>query len=372
MNSRDIEAAARKYETEAQGGGASSDVNDLNDAGVPSGVSTQSVAASEARKLLGQDLSAIFKDQGIHPVVIFGSSGAGKSSFIASLLRYAKRYNDSGLSLEFGEEIFPTEDARWKDMNQLAQYSFFTRDQTFADGNVLPADGGLTDPYFIPVKLTCPDKTQVSFAFLEGKGEWYQPDYSKTNPVQPFQAMLTGFLEQFNSPITAIFLAPFNIEEASVHHITGRLRESDQGLAGAIQEYSKSRRALMGWDKQIFLLTKWDVFCKGIVGDEFADPNTDDVINLLRERFPDSWGKFLGVLPSGRGENQKVAPYCAGVISGSSVLTPAIEDRWLVDLYARRVWNQLHKDATKKALFSDLEPSPEGLLDKFVNWLRGK
>ena len=193
---------------------------------------------------------------------------------------------------------------------------------------------------------------------------------NKTNPNKPFRAILSGFLAQFNSPATVIFLAPFSIEDTAGTHVTDRLRESDEGLAGAVQEYSKSRQHVIGWDKQIFLLTKWDIHY-GIMRDEFANPDTEEVIDLVKERFPNAWGKFLGMLYFGLGENQKVSPYCAGIINGNSVGRPAVKDRWLVDLYARRVWNQLYKDKTGKALYPELEPRPTNIWDKFANWLRG-
>src|SRR5688572_16504725 len=43
--------------------------------------------ASEEQIVLGQELAALFKNAGVHPVLIFGSRGSGKTSMLASLFR---------------------------------------------------------------------------------------------------------------------------------------------------------------------------------------------------------------------------------------------------------------------------------------------
>jgi hypothetical protein len=332
-----------------------------------------SASNRDIQREMGHELSLIFRDNDIHPIVIFGSAGSGKSLLIASLLRYAKRTSESELSLEPMFELIPDHEQKWRDFAALAKGSYHIRDKEFKDGQVLKADANEI-PFFIPLRLKIKNGIDAKFAFLEGKGEWYTPDWSAKNPIKPFQDLLSGFLEQFNAGVTAIFVAPFNIENTVTsvsHHVTERLRESDAGLAGAITEYSRHRRALSDHDRQIYLLTKWDIYCKNISVDSFVDPDTSEVTEVIAERFPESWNHYLGMTQTGEFDTRKVTPYCAAVVDADRIVAVAAEDKPSIDLYARKVWHQIYKNATGLVLFKDLEPRPKSWLDRVAGWIRG-
>jgi hypothetical protein len=274
-------------------------------------------------------------------------------------------------------EVIPDHDQKWRDFCDLARGSYHKRDKEFQNGQVLKADANEI-PFFIPVKLTLESGAEIKFAFLEGKGEWYTPDWDAKNPIKPFQDLLIGFLEQFNSGLTAIFIAPFNIENAETsasHHVTERLRDSDAGLAGAISEYGRHRRALLDHDRQIYLLTKWDIYCKSIAADAFVNPYTLEVKEVIAERFPDSWNQYLGMTQVGESDTRTVSPYCAGVVDADRIVKPAVEDKKSIDLYARKIWHYIFKNATGAVLFDDLEPKIKPwfsrVLDRIASVVRG-
>lgn len=354
-----FEKAALSNAPSKQDGGASAGIN--------------STLSRDVQREMGHELSAIFRDNNIHPVVIFGSAGSGKSFLIASLLRYAKSTSESGLSLSPMFDVIPDHDQKWKDFTALASDSYYKRDREIQNGLVLKADANEI-PFFIPLRLKLESGVEINFAFLEGKGEWYTPDWNAKIPIKPFQDLLIGFLEQFNAGVTALFVAPFSIENAGIssnHHVTERLRDSDAGLAGAITEYSRHRRALLDHDRQIYLLTKWDIHCKSITVDAFVDPDSRQVMDIISERFPDSWNQYLGMMQGGELDNRKVAPYCAGIIDANRILTPAAEDKPSIDLYARKIWHQIYKNATGMVLFHDLEPRPKSWIEKILDRVAG-
>jgi len=325
----------------------------------------------EARQVgLGKDLAKRFKDKKVHPVLIFGSKGSGKTSLIASLLKYMRDRPESDASIEFADSVLPDDDPWWEQTKIWSQDVFYKRVLAYID-NLAPESTQESQPFFIPISLTTKTGIEVKFALLEGKGEWYQPNLEATVPFQKFKSFLQGFLQGYNDTATVIYVAPYvtgSVEETPKS--TG-LRASDLGLLGAINEYLSLRKAFVHQDQHMFLLTKWDVFCASVAAPEFIEPLEEEIQGVFRERYLQSWTRYLNSSVSQENQNRTYSAYCAGLIDGRTVVTAATEDDERVAFYARKLWDWLYQNASGLTLYPDVRPKPLGRFDQFLKWLRG-
>lgn len=324
---------------------------------------------------LGQELATIFKDSGIHPVFIFGSKGSGKTSLLASLFRYIQVSERSDATLSFREDIFPSGDDRWNRHTTWARDVFYRKVHD-AINSKAPQATIEASPFFVPVKLTRSTGEEISFAFLEGMGEWYMPDENAEVPFKPFKGFLQGLLQQFNGSATVIYVAPFTTAGYSANDTaesskSADLRKSDLGLLGAINEYINLRRAQFHQDNHLFLMSKWDIFCGGVSSDSFFNPSGDDIQDAFKDRFIMAWTRFQNLNSSNVKQNKIFSAYCAGVISDLSILKPSQEDSEVIDRYPRKLWDWLHLSHSGIPLYQDMQPRRPNLLDRFIRLLRG-
>src|SRR5688572_24786566 len=70
----------------------------------PSRTSTPN-AEIDVQVRLGQELAALFKDNQVHPILIFGSRGSGKTTLLASLFRYMQQ-PQSHATLSLHDDLF--------------------------------------------------------------------------------------------------------------------------------------------------------------------------------------------------------------------------------------------------------------------------
>jgi len=330
---------------------------------------------NEAEQLqLGKEIGNIFKDQNIHPVFIFGSKGSGKTSILASLFRYIQYTERSQATITFNTDVFPKGEVRWDDQNGWAEALFFKKVFDYI-GNRAPETTQEANPFFVPVTLTTPSGGDIKFAFLEGKGEWYQPDPNPlaTIPFKKFKGFVQGVLQQFNAPASIIYVAPYTTGfAANENPKSDNLRKSDLGLLGALDEYAYLRKAFLHQDNHLFLVTKWDVYCGGISVDAFTEPYGDEIIDVLRERFPLAWAKYQNMNLSSIAQNKTFSAYCSGLIDDKTVISPAEEDNEKIDFYARKMWDWLYNNHTGLTLYPDVKPKPEGFFQKIITLLRGR
>jgi hypothetical protein len=326
-------------------------------------------ASYEEEMQLGQEIAAAFKNNHVHPVFIFGSRGAGKTSLIASLLRYMRDRQEADASIELAEELFPSNDPRWERRIEWSRDVFYRKVFAFIDRQAPPAT--LEElPFFIPVKLVRKNGTGAYFAFLEGKGEWYQPDLTASVPFKKFKGFLQGVLSSFNDTATVIYVAPFVTDSADQGPTHRRMRESDIGLLGALEEYSTARKALFHQDKHLFLMTKWDVCCNSISSDDFLDPDAQEVQRILGERYQLAWKKYVS-MPITNASAKSYSTYCAGIMDGANIAAPADDDAHMISTFPRKLWDTLYQNATGHILYQDVQPKSLGLLDRLLQILRG-
>ena len=330
--------------------------------------SSISDVSEEEELQMGKEVAAIFKDKGVHPILIFGSKGSGKTSLIASLLKYMRDRSEAAASIELAEELFPENDPKWTRRIEWARNVYFKTGFQFIVDRLAPHTTMESQPFFIPVRLTLKNGTFSYFAFLEGKGEWYMPDYDAQVPFRKFKGFIQGLLQSFSNTCTVLYVAPFVTEDKDEGPNAKGLRLSDVGLLGAISEYAGIRKAMFHQDHHLFLVTKWDICCDSIASEKFIDPDEDEVQDVLRERYQLAWTKYLNLsLPV---ENKSYSSYCSGVMDGRTVSAPAAEDSDRIALFPRKLWDNIYQNATKRVLYEDVQPREPGFLDKLLRLLR--
>ena len=332
-------------------------------------------STSENQIQLGGELATIFKDRGVHPVLIFGSQGSGKTALVASMFRYLMDSAQSGASLELREDIFPVEDTRWQRQISWARDVYYKKVIDYIYSKAPPATLE-TEPFFIPVKLTRTTGEEASFAFLEGRGEWYMPVEGEEVPFQRFQGLLQGMLQQYSGPVTVIYVAPYTtggysrsgaVESSQSESMT----RSDLGLLGAINEFITLRKAQFHNDHHLFLMTKWDIRCDGIASNDFRVPSSDIMENAIQERYRMSWSRFQKLNFPEAGNNKTFSVYCSGIINEQAVLRPAQDDIETIDQYPRKIWDWIYKRHTGQHLYTDMQPVKESFLDRMIRAIRG-
>ncbi|MBP0639677.1 hypothetical protein [Cupriavidus sp. AcVe19-6a] len=324
-------------------------------------------SSAEEELQMGKEMAAVFKDKGVHPVLLFGSRGSGKTSLIASLLKYMRDRPDADASIDLAEELFPEGDPRWTKRIGWARDVFYKKSFEFIDRQA-PATTQEAQPFFVPVRVTRKNGAYTYFAFLEGKGEWYMPDYEADVPFQRFRGFIQGLLQSFSSPATVLYVAPFVSEDKDEGPSAKGLQLSDMGLLGAIGEYGTVRKAMSHQDRHLFLVTKWDVCCDSIATEKFLEPEEEDIQTVLAERYQLSWTKYLN-LPLST-ENKSYSTYCAGVMDGRTISAPASEDSDRIAQFPRKLWDALYQNATGRVLYEDVQPRELGWLDKLLGLLR--
>ena len=324
---------------------------------------------------LGSELATLFKDNGVHPVFIFGSKGAGKTSLLTSLFKYFQLSANAEAAIYLFDDLFPSDDARWFQHVSWARDVFYKKVNDTIE-SAAPSATTEPSPFFVPIIIKRKTGEEIKIAFLEGKGEWYMPDETAAVPFKPFKGILQGLLQQFNDAATVIYVAPFTTGgqvrgSAPESSRSVDLRKSDRGLVGAINEYISLRKAHFHHDNHLLLITKWDIYCGGVAGELFVDPPGEYIEEVLNERFELTWTRFQALEISLRTQNKNYSIYCAGVMDGLSIMRPAQEDVDMIDRYPRKIWDWIHKNAVGTSLFEDVQPRKISILDRLIKIIRG-
>lgn len=314
-------------------------------------------------------LSEYLIDKGYHPVMIFGDSGSGKSSLIASLLHYMQQDPDAGAICILGEWIIPTGTPDGDTFAEQAS-EFFHRDiMAFNDGQAAPATR-VDMPFYIPVVVRSKSgKGEVRLAFLESRGEDYKIEVNSTAYFPEVKRQITDVYEKFPGPISLIIVSPFTYRDVYTSHdgLEGeenRIKEGDKALYGALQAYQKFRR----WpemDNYMFVLTKWDMYTKGVSAQEFVTPPKGLAEKMIRDRYPLSWNLFRNMPKTNSASSMQ---YSAGLIAGSGVI--AVPDQFKPAIYRfpRALWNWLYRNASGGTLLYGNAPEPRKT--GFLAWLK--
>jgi hypothetical protein len=295
--------------------------------------------------LSGSLADELFK-KGYHPVMLFGTRAAGKSSLLASLFHYLQSDPESPAIAVRGEWIIPTETTYGKSVADAASRFLNHILNNFHDGNTPPATHD-EFPFYIPVILR-PNNghPEIKLAFLESKGEWYQIKKDSTNLYPELRDEVADVYRKYPNGISILMIAPYVIgdaysDQASSEWAQNELRDSDTALFGALQAYQFARQR-REFDKFLFILTKWDAHIPSIVDKDFLKPPRGMVSYLISQRFPKSWTLFQNMQT---GEAQSMQ-YSAGLMSGDARVDIPEHLKPIMNRFPQMLWRWLYSNST--------------------------
>ena len=315
-----------------------------------------------------------------HPVLIFGSSRAGKSALIMSFIQALQAGPE--ISVRLGEPVLDRADPRCEEKHRAAR-DLYERQNYLVDSGV-PLMSTQADPFFIPIDVLPKNSLldPVKFAFLDGRGEDYEPNIdaasSGGNFFKPFSDDVRDLLQTFSYGITILYIAPYSIGSGHERDT----RASNFGLLNVIESYREVRK-MRGNDFHLFLLSKWDQFADPMNADALFDrPQPSDVDTVLRDRYQQSWGAFQALPLEGPALDRRAfMQYSSGYFVKGNPQTPPRNFAASFTRYPRTLLNWLYGNARRyrlsnettsitlrKILFDDVV-SPDTTRFTMTEWL---
>lgn len=299
----------------------------------------------------------------VHPVLVFGTTASGKSTLLASVLSYAVGAGKATIRAQIGANPFPTDIRYSAERYNYALQFMNGRVPEFIRGK-LPSSTQEEYPFLIPVDVAAPgfgkEPKICQFAFLEGRGEWYEADKNEAHKFPAMQPETSSILRRFTDPISVIFVAPCAGPELDYSH---------RCLANCINQYADLRLNRNN-DHVLLVMSKWDALHAPGVANEFAEPSMQAVRHTL-ESWQYIWPAFSALTHVG---SKSLLPYSAGWISGKSANDPG-GLRGQFDRYNRILLNWLFGNgimgteqdaATRPVLYADALP-PKAIVPNLVD-----
>jgi len=309
-----------------------------------------------------ETLSEELVKRGYFPVILIGTRASGKTSLLTSLFRYLRSDIDAQALCRLGDPIIPIDTVIGEEMASNAKKFFNNIVNEFHDGTSAPRTG--TSPYYLPIVFSPTNgQPETKFAILEIPGEAYQINYSSDDlyPAPPWQ--VADVYQNYPGPIAIMLVGPLVFGDAyedTIEDNDNEKKGSDLALYGALQNYM-SLRHNRHQDNLAFLLTKWDVYTKGLFDKEFSKPPKGLVEHLINQRFPKAWNTF-NLLSQENPKKLIVMRYCAGIMKGDKSLTIPQQFLNSVNLYPRQIWSWLFSCANGNMPLYPNENSDLGIL----------
>jgi hypothetical protein len=301
-----------------------------------------------------QDFITYMKDEKIHPVLIFGTHGSGKTLMILSLLYYAKQNASAGISVRLGESVFPPHFPFAKERYSDAQQFYDNLTVQFAQNERPPTTQKIV-PFFIPLDIEV-EGERFRFAFLEGSGEWYEKDEFS---YREFKQEIAAILGTFPEPISVVVVAP--TYDASAQQNKALKNFTYECVANCVEQYER-RRLAKSRDNLLLLVTKWDALHNPSRPDSrFSDASVSDILKEIRD-WNFIWAKYSSL----NGPRRSLMPYSACWINEGFIIR---DQRYqpVFDKFNRTLWNWLIGNASEAAsqqnpparmeLYDDVKPA---------------
>jgi hypothetical protein len=325
-----------------------------------------------------QMLARFLINNDYHPVILCGTSQAGKTTMLASLCAFLSTCGTA--SFDFGEWYDQGDSSEARE--QLDEAQRFFRDMVYQFRHGVAPDGTHFHlPYIVPLKITATNidmmprggdgrPRSAKFAIMDMRGEFFKP-----NPVdifRPMHAETEALLHAFERGISMVYLAPVSRIDGYTgqngqhepHQVadgtTAFLEDPDAALVNAIKGYERVRPT-RAHDRHLYILSKWDLHTHGPESDEFATPDERAVESILQRQFASSWAAFRAMRAAQRAK--WFMQYSAGVISGRQIIQPQGESVESMRRYSKVIWNWLYEGAARSGeqegaplLFPDIVP----------------
>ncbi|HZG45232.1 MAG TPA: hypothetical protein VEZ41_03055 [Allosphingosinicella sp.] len=308
--------------------------------------------AGEFSPQLGVSLAQALESESYHPVILFGTSFSGKTSLLLSLFSSLKVNPSLDAGVTLCEPILGPNHPEGLVLHKEARRLFDNGTQAFIRGQPTQKTA-FNHPFFVPVQLRAGDKPRRNFAFLESKGEWYQPrPLDAPEDLYPeLKQSIESFITSFSGAITFIYLLPYTQRhlDAPGSEDMAEISSAQQAVVGVLDAYDRIRLAGRGADKHLMLVTKWDAHSRKSV-DQAQDIVEDrgELGAFVNGRYPEAIKRLqdLAVRPDQRHLNA----YSAGIIGQSGRLTaPDPETQQALQGYPVRLWNLLYNNALAAA-----------------------
>jgi hypothetical protein len=320
-----------------------------------------SLSESDVEKR-GAQIAMKLDEDGYHPVVIVGTSSAGKSCLLCSLFAYLRSDPSLEIGVHLNEPLLERSSPYGELIAESSEAFFHRAVQEFIEGTAQPSTEARV-PFFIPVVVRPRNGPAMKFAFLESRGEWYQPRKNTSAYFQPLKGEIESVLKHFQRGVSVIYVAPYSVSPEVV--------ESGLALVGAMNGYESARLARDN-DAHMLLVTKWDSFRKGSLGLKDILTNTKaDAEEYVNSHYKNAFAVFKGLAL--QPTQLSLMQYCSGLISGRTVIRPSDEIRPAVNRYPRRLWNWLYLNATRTSkepgYTTVLIPDPPPPRPSILQWL---
>lgn len=311
----------------------------------------------DAKKILSNEYADIGRiiaeemdTQEYHPVIIFGSSNSGKSTFLASLFSYFQVSMANGIGIYLGDSLIPLNTSHGKAAFADAERFFHQQQQTFLDGEAHLQTKALR-PFFIPVKVKPPKLPEMKFAFMESSGEWYQVDETTGKYFPELKEEINAILKSYQKGISFIHIAPFTQLNQSASDETldtlddkKLLNAANLALVGAFNSYEQLR-VYREDDDHVFLVTKWDIATKNNPIDGLSNIDEDQLVGFAENIYRKGYAALQNLHI--HKDQRAILPYCAGIMHGRTIIKPNDVLRPIIDVFPKKLWNRLYGNATK-------------------------
>lgn len=314
--------------------GKERDLVDLGGSASSSSTGSQSTpeitAGSEeaAIKLLSEQMYAL----GYHPVILIGSSNSGKTSLLLSLFAAVTTRVELQATVHLNNNIISANSPYGNYLRRSSHDFFQSKLTNFIEGRAA-AQTKVPLPFFIPVDFTASSGETVKIAFMEGNGEWFQPQRTEDGSI--FSAKLNSAVEQFvkgfSGGMSFVYLLPFTQRESGQsdgYSMDEDLAKKNAGLAikGVIDQYRDIREGNTSQDRHLLLVTKWDAKFdpRNLSGDKLYDTLSETIDDV--KEYLDSNVNYRSAVVAFQGladvKAKNVRNYCAGRIKGRDIDWP--------------------------------------------------
>jgi len=288
------------------------------------------------------------EDDERHPVLIFGSSEAGKSTLIMSMINALEKSGRDGIGVDvsFGGTFYERRDATAENQLSLARTFYDAASTNYIIGREALKTTQIEDPFFIPLDLRIKGLglKPVKIAIMDGRGEWYEPEQQLTaaGPFKEFRGDIVEVLKNYSRGISIIITAPYSLGDKDEHDV----QNSDAGLWDALNKYHELRPESDD-DSMLFLLTKWDQVASPGKDPEFTHLDGGRVAEIARMRYERAWARFCNIRVGGdEWEKRCFMQYSAcKFIEGRPTLPLYLESEFL--RYPRTVLNWIYGNARR-------------------------
>jgi hypothetical protein len=305
---------------------------------------------------LGADLAQSLKENGYHPIILFGTTASGKTSLLLSLFSTLKSEPRLQTDIRLCPNFLGPNQSLGPELHKKAKTLFENGTQAFIAGEKIPPTP-VELPFFIPVEVQPKGKPPQKFAFLESAGEFYQTTrkqaerfLEREDLYKPLNDQIESSLSRYDRSVSFLYLAPYTHGEVYDDSGSGFVEEerhsSSLAIGRVIETYERLRYDYRDIDNHLMLVTKWDARSKLNKNSvESIRENRKELINFCLEYY----GQAMTSYQSLPGKPQ-INAYSSGKIgkTGLQKQSYGSDTRRVLMSYPVKLWSWLYENAQRE------------------------